>query len=238
MVSFMPDARRVSLITRTVSCSGVRAPTRSRPPGSVGGMRSMPHRRSTSSYRSISRSRSGRKVGGSTESTEASSVASTAQPRRTRMSSMKSAGMSAPIMATKRGMRKIVRTGGGKLVHVHHAGAHGAPGHLGQKRRRGLRHHFAQMVVHAALVAHGGLGDAPQIAARAGGAAALEGGGFQKHAGGLFGDLAVLAAARIVGEAVDSHARRARFARDGAFGQNARVAQRIDVFLSVCERYS
>jgi len=107
MVSFMPDARRVSLITRTVSCSGVRAPTRSRPPGSVGGMRSMPHRRSTSSYRSISRSRSGRKVGGSTESTEASSVASTAQPRRTRMSSMKSAGMSAPIMATKRGMRKM-----------------------------------------------------------------------------------------------------------------------------------
>ena len=107
MVSFMPEARRVSLITRTVSCSGVRAPTRSRPPGSVGGMRSMPHRRSTSSYRSISRSKSGRKVGGSTESTEGSSVASTAKPRRTRTSSMKSVGMSAPIMATKRGMRKM-----------------------------------------------------------------------------------------------------------------------------------
>ena len=107
MVSFRPEARSVSFSVRSVSCSGVRAPTRSRPPGRVGGMRSMPHRRSTSSYRSISRSRSGRKVGAETPSTSASSVASTAQPRRTRMSSMKSVGISAPIMALKRPMRKV-----------------------------------------------------------------------------------------------------------------------------------
>ena len=87
-----------------------------------------------------------------------------------------------------------LRTGGGKLVDVHHAGTHGAPGHLGQKRRRGLGDYFAQVIVHTALVAHGGLGDKAQVAARAGGAAALEGGGLQKHTGGLLGDLAVLAA--------------------------------------------
>ncbi len=107
MVSLRPEARSTAFTSRSVSCSGVRAPTRSRPPGNVGSTRSMPHRRSTSSYRSISRSRSGRKVGAETASTSASSVASTAQPRRTRMSSMKSAGISAPIMALKRSMRKV-----------------------------------------------------------------------------------------------------------------------------------
>ena len=63
------------------------------------------------------------------------------------------------------------------------------PGHLSHKRGGRGRALFDAMIVHAALVAHGALGDKAQVAARAAGAARFERGGFQQDVGGLFCDL-------------------------------------------------
>ncbi len=60
----------------------------------------MPHRRSTSSFRSISRGRSGRKLGGVTIQHSSVGLDGAAQARQNR--SIKSGGMSAPIMAATR----------------------------------------------------------------------------------------------------------------------------------------
>ena len=67
----------------------------------------MPYRRSTSSYRSISRGRSGRKVGETTSSTSSSAVSSTLQPKRSKISTMNSRGIWAPIIERKREMRNL-----------------------------------------------------------------------------------------------------------------------------------
>ena len=107
MVSLRPDAVMVRLTVSSTCSIWERTPKRPRPPGSVSGMRSMPYRRSTSSYRSISRGRSGRNVGETTSSTSSSAVSSTLQPKRSRISTMNSRGIWAPIMERKRGMRNF-----------------------------------------------------------------------------------------------------------------------------------
>ena len=66
----------------------------------------MPHRRRTSSIRSISRGRSGRKLGGVT--IKSSPSRSTVQPRRVSERSIKSGSMSAPQMARTRARRSLM----------------------------------------------------------------------------------------------------------------------------------
>ncbi len=72
--------------------------------------------------------------------------------------------------------------------------AYRAAGNLGDKGSGCRRAHIDAMIVHAALVAHGALGDKPQVAAGAAGAARFERRGFQQNVHRFLGYLGIKAA--------------------------------------------
>ena len=101
-----------ALCNKAIRCSSVVfTAKRPRPPGNVEGILSMPYKRNTSSYKSISRSKSGRKLGETTSSTSSLEVAETLHPKSSRVCHAKSREISSPIMRWKRLTRKMFWNG-------------------------------------------------------------------------------------------------------------------------------